>query len=234
MNKRNQEYHIGLDIGTNSVGWAVTDNNYDLLNIKKKNLWGVRLFAAADTAEGRRVNRSTRRRYFRRKNRINWLNEIFAEALFQKDPSFLTRLQSSWVSKKDHERHREHYNLFMDKNYTDTEYHQEYPTIYHLRKDLITNPDKQFDIRLIYLAAHNIIKYRGNFTFEHQKFSISEMNNNLTLQLQNFYAQLGAFNLSLPSDADFTKISSILIQSGNPTKKIDLIKSILKLDKDTW
>ena len=25
-----QKYYLGLDIGTNSVGWAVTDENYNL------------------------------------------------------------------------------------------------------------------------------------------------------------------------------------------------------------
>jgi CRISPR-associated endonuclease Csn1 len=47
MSKRSQDYNIGLDIGTNSVGWAVTDEHYNLLNIKKTNLWGARLFKQA-------------------------------------------------------------------------------------------------------------------------------------------------------------------------------------------
>lgn len=60
MTKKEQPYNIGLDIGTGSVGWAVTNDNYDLLNIKKKNLWGVRLFEGAQTAKETRLNRSTR------------------------------------------------------------------------------------------------------------------------------------------------------------------------------
>lgn len=27
----NTPYYLGLDMGTNSVGWAVTDKNYNLL-----------------------------------------------------------------------------------------------------------------------------------------------------------------------------------------------------------
>ena len=27
----NKEYYLGLDMGTNSVGWAVTDENYQLI-----------------------------------------------------------------------------------------------------------------------------------------------------------------------------------------------------------
>ncbi len=48
------EYYLGLDIGTNSVGWAVTNENYQLLRAKGKDLWGVRLFDEAHTAEERR------------------------------------------------------------------------------------------------------------------------------------------------------------------------------------
>ena len=44
-------YYLGLDIGTNSVGWAVTDENYNIERFKKKNMWGIRLFDEAKTAE---------------------------------------------------------------------------------------------------------------------------------------------------------------------------------------
>ncbi len=30
MNKSSEKYYLGLDIGTNSVGWAVTDETYHL------------------------------------------------------------------------------------------------------------------------------------------------------------------------------------------------------------
>ena len=29
------KYYLGLDMGTNSVGWAVTDANYNLLKAKE-------------------------------------------------------------------------------------------------------------------------------------------------------------------------------------------------------
>ena len=58
-----KEYSIGLDIGTNSVGWSVIRDNNDLIKKKmlikgngdkkyiKRNLWGVRLFEEGDTAK---------------------------------------------------------------------------------------------------------------------------------------------------------------------------------------
>lgn len=35
-NKVFGEYYLGLDMGTNSVGWAVTDEKYQLLKVKGK------------------------------------------------------------------------------------------------------------------------------------------------------------------------------------------------------
>ena len=35
------KYYLGLDMGTNSVGWAATDPEYRLLKAKGKDLWGI-------------------------------------------------------------------------------------------------------------------------------------------------------------------------------------------------
>lgn len=32
--RRNPPYYLGLDVGTNSVGWAVTDPEYNVLRFK--------------------------------------------------------------------------------------------------------------------------------------------------------------------------------------------------------
>ena len=77
--KKKQDYYIGLDIGTNSVGWAVTDEKYNLIkapiNGKYKNhdMWGIRLFEEGKTAAERRTARANRRRLARRVNRIKML-----------------------------------------------------------------------------------------------------------------------------------------------------------------
>ena len=60
-NHSEQEYYLGLDIGTDSAGWAVTDLEYRILRRKGKSLWGVRLFDAANTAAERRGYRTNRR-----------------------------------------------------------------------------------------------------------------------------------------------------------------------------
>ena len=43
------EYYLGLDMGSSSVGWAVTNEKYEILHAHGKTLWGVRLFDSAQT-----------------------------------------------------------------------------------------------------------------------------------------------------------------------------------------
>ena len=59
-------YFVGLDIGTNSVGYAVTDEQYELLKYKQHPMWGVHLFDSAKQASERRAFRTARRRLDRR------------------------------------------------------------------------------------------------------------------------------------------------------------------------
>ena len=89
------EYYLGLDIGTNSVGWAVTNENYQLLRAKGKDLWGVRLFDEAHTAEERRGFRIARRRRQRETARLGMLRELFSEEIDKIDPGFFARLDES-------------------------------------------------------------------------------------------------------------------------------------------
>lgn len=162
-----KKYYLGLDLGTDSVGWAVTDENLEIVRKGGKSLWGVRLFDEAESAANRRTNRTSRRRLQRRKQRITLLQEIFQDEINKVDPMFFRKME---LSKYHFEDRNQYFNsktiLFSDDEYTDREYYKQYPTIYHLRKDLINNPNKKFDIRLIYLAIHHLIKYRGNFLTE--------------------------------------------------------------------
>ena len=49
----NRDYYIGLDIGTSSVVWAVTDENYKLLRAKGKDLSSVfKFFTFGKSSEG--------------------------------------------------------------------------------------------------------------------------------------------------------------------------------------
>ena len=163
------EYLVGLDIGTESIGWAVTDLEYNIIKKNGKALWGVRLFPEANKAEGRRLLRTARRRLERRNQRIEWLRSIFSEAIAEVDPAFFVRMDESKYLEADKKTFENgmplgRYTLFADRNYNDINYHKEFPTIYHLRSALMTQ-NRAFDVRLVYLALHHILKKRGHFLF---------------------------------------------------------------------
>lgn len=165
MNLRNAEnYSIGLDIGTGSVGWAVLDENGELYRFKGRNTWGSRLFESADTAASTRVARALRRRYGRRYRRIQDLRAFLYPDMKEVDPDFFIRMNQSslWTDDKDF---TDPFTLFNDAGYSEKEYYKEFPTIYHLRERLVESSEKA-DIRLVYLALHHMMKYRGNFLIQ--------------------------------------------------------------------
>lgn len=171
-----QKYYVGLDMGTASVGWAVTDDKYNIIKKHGKALWGVRLFKTADTAEGRRTFRAARRRTQRKKQRIELLQEIFSDEISKIDMGFYQRIKESkyWLEdKRDINGNQPElpYTLFGDAGFTDKDYHEQFPTVFHLRNILVNEWTQKYDIRLVYLAIHHIIKHRGHFLFEGKKMS---------------------------------------------------------------
>ncbi len=218
----NKEYYLGLDLGTNSVGWAVTDERYKLQRFNNKDMWGARLFDEASTAAERRVHRSTRRRLARKKRRIQLLQELFAEEIYKVDPTFFMRLRESKFHFEDKKIGDKH-TLFNDDSFSDKEYYEAYPTIYHLRNDLMVNAEKR-DIRLVYLALHHIVKYRGHFLFEGQKFSVKGSFDGIISNLASYL--LEEYNFEIPS-GKFTDIELILL--NKELKIADKIKNLVSI-----
>ena len=195
-------YSIGLDIGTNSVGWAVITDSYKVPSKKmkvlgntskkyvKKNLLGALLFESGITAEGRRLKRTARRRYNRRRNRILYLQEIFSREMAKIDESFFQRLDDSFLvpDEKRDSKYPIFGNLVKEKTY-----HDEFPTIYHLRKYL-ADSSKKADLRLVYLALAHMIKYRGHFLIEGD---FNSRNNDIKKNFQDF---LDTYNAIFESD----------------------------------
>ena len=66
-----ENYYVGLDLGTDSIGWAVTDENYNIPKFRGNAMWGIRLLDSGETAVEYRSFRSARRRLDRSKFRIN-------------------------------------------------------------------------------------------------------------------------------------------------------------------
>ena len=182
-----KDYTIGLDIGTNSVGWAVIDDEFEVLDVDKKvkivkegktrgkkrptKMWGVRLFEEGQVAADRRLKRTARRRLTRRKWRLRQLQNMFYEPLQEIDDNFFARLDESFLQFDD-KAIKEKYPLFRTE-LEEKAYYEQFPTIYHLRKRLVDDKT-QADLRQIYLAIHHIMKYRGHFLFE--EFSLESDN----------------------------------------------------------
>lgn len=218
MGKR---YHIGLDIGTSSIGWAVMDDDFKIMRVKGKKGIGVRLFEEGKTAAERRGHRTTRRRYSRRKWRLNLLEEIFDPEMTKVDPTFFARLKESNLSPKDDRKQYSGNLIFPEKTKEEIrEWTEKYPTIYHLRNALMTE-NRQFDIREVFLALHHIVKYRGNFLFN-GNFQTGEVN------LSDRFDDINSAFISACGEEKAPQIPSELY---NDIQELLFDKNIRKLDK---
>lgn len=226
-----KKYNIGLDIGTASVGWAVVEDGTQKIIRKgtgknRKALWGVRLFDSANTAESRRGFRSSRRRYERRRERIRLLQEEFKDEINKVDPNFFQKLQES----KYHENDIINKTIFInaDEKTKVREYNEKYKTIYHLRKRLIDDDSKE-DIRLVYLAIHHIVKYRGNFLYN-GKFNVNDLN--LVSKLKDVFRELSEnisrFDISedVLDQIDYEKLKNIIMDKCKNDIKANLKKEL--------
>lgn len=212
MNLRNVkgEYNIGLDMGTGSVGWAATDEKGNLLHFKKQPTWGSRLFESAETAASARIPRGQRRRYVRRRWRLDLLQTLFQDEVEEVDPEFFIRLRQSRLLKEDRDADHANYRwpLFNDSDFTEVDYYNRFPTIYHLRKWLMET-DEKADIRLIYLAAHNIVKHRGNF-LRQESANLTAKNACPFEALKAFYEALAAWCDELGYQCGIDKSNEVL------------------------
>lgn len=225
MNVKN-DYFLGLDIGTDSVGWAVTDPEYHILRRKGKSLWGVRLFDAANTAAERRTFRTNRRRIQRRRQRIRLLQALFAEEMAKVDPGFFQRMSDSAFWQED-KQEPQVYSLFAGEDYTDIEYYKEYPTIYHLRSTLIQEK-KQFDLRLVYLALHHLIKHRGHFLFNGSIHNVTSFHTTFQTFLESLSDE---FEIELECDSEERFAEILKDKHSRKTAKCTDLESLCHIEK---
>ena len=237
------EYYLGLDMGTSSVGWAVTDNKYRILRKKGKDLWGIREFEEASTSAERRGHRISRRNRQREITRRALVKSYFADELEKVDPNFLIRLDNSKYYMEDKDENAKTPNvIFNDRNYTDKDYYREYPTIFHLRKELIENNHAPYDVRFIYLAVMNLFKRRGHFL----NSSLTVENASSSLELKDAYSEfinvidevmVEELSLNFPrnneiNDEKLSELKNILASSKISRKvKNEKIRGLLGVDK---
>ena len=228
-----KDYYLGLDMGTSSLGWAVTTPEYQLVRAKGKELWGVRLFEEAETSAGRRNYRVARRRRQREVARLGYLKSVFAEEISKIDEGFFLRLEESKIHIEDRsQNNKQKFALFADSEFTDKEYYKKYPTIFHLRKAMLENDGSQvFDVRLVYLAIASLFKRRGHFLNDliedGVEISIAELFTELKSKLSDMEIEWPSFDVSLVED----KISEKGISKSKILENVVQIVGITKKEK---
>ena len=194
-----QNYFLGLDIGTDSVGYAVTNEQFDLRKFRGEPAWGVTLFDEAQLNAERRAFRTARRRLDRRQARVLLIQELFAKEIARVDPDFFVRISKSCLAREDA---GTPHTLFDDFDYTDNQYHKQYPTIHHLLVDLMHNPNSH-DVRLLYLACAWLVAHRGHFLSEVSLENIAGLTNfDVVWKDLNEYIQSQAENTQIPWKTD--------------------------------
>lgn len=220
-----KSYYLGLDIGTDSVGYAAASKDYSLLRYKGKHVWGVTLFDEAQLNDERRALRTSRRSLGRRKWRVSLVQELFADEIRKVDPKFYIRIQESALWREDAQ---DPYCLFNDDGYTDKEYHQEYPTIHHLISDLMSS-DKPHDVRLVYLACAWLVAHRGHFLNDISKDNVGELTDFGTVykSLTDFICLQGP-EIVIPWDeSQLDKAADILQRKITITAKYKALSGLL-------
>lgn len=221
---KNEKYYVGLDIGTDSVGYAVTDENYNLCKFKGASMWGVTLFDEADPAEKRRAFRTARRRLDRRQHRVRLIMDLFAEEICKIDPSFFTRIKESYLyPETDNDKVR-----LFDSYEAQKEYNKKYPTIHHLIAELMKSEDYH-DVRLVYLACAWLVAHRGHFLNEVDKHNIDAVTdfNTVYNELVNFIERDGEYTLPWKETANLNAVEAALKNKPGITKKAKAVTEAL-------
>ena len=219
-----KNYYIGLDIGTDSIGYAAADESYRLLKYKGEPVWGSHIIEEANLKTERRQHRTERRRLDRRQQRVTLIREIFAKEIAKIDPDFYKREEESALLAEDASTSK---GLFTDIGYTDKEHHKSYPTIHHLINELMTDAAPH-DVRLVYLACAWLVAHRGHFLSE-----VSLDNVESVVDFKTVYDNLTdyfAFEIGCETawdNADPDEIEKILVKKIGVTAKERELKNLL-------
>ena len=200
--KNANNYFLGLDIGTDSVGYAATSESYEPIKHKGEPMLGVHLFEEVQSNNERRIHRIARRRLQRRQTRVKLVQEIFAQEIAKKDEHFYRRIKESALWREDA---HDAYSLFADEGFTDKEYYEKYPTIHHLIFELVKSSEPH-DVRLVYLACAWLVAHRGHFLSDVSKDHLSEI-----LDISSVYYDLiNVFPNSAPWSCSPEKFGDVL------------------------
>ena len=218
-----KKIYLGLDIGTDSVGYAVTDLEYSIKKFHGEPAWGVTLFDEASLATERRTFRTARRRLDRRQQRVQFIRELFAKEIASVDSRFFRRIDESRLFRDEAD---SDYTLFDDVNFTDVEYYNAYPTIHHLIFDLMTS-DEPHDIRLVYIAIAWLVAHRGHFLSNIDMDNIASIKD-FSIVYDEFMAFFRENEFAMPWDCDsVSELGNILKTKMGVTAKIKELTALL-------
>lgn len=221
---KNEKYFLGLDIGTDSVGYAVTDENYSLSKFKGEPMWGVTLFDEAESAADRRAFRTARRRLDRRQQRVRLLQELFAGEIAKVDEGFYKRIRESYLYPESEEQKVRLFGTYVEQK----EYVKKYPTIHHLINELMESQETH-DVRLVYIACAWLVAHRGHFLSEVDKQNVDKVTDFKAVyqKLADFITRDGGYALPWSEDIDLASVENALKAKLGITKKAKLLAGIL-------
>ncbi len=224
-----KEIFVGLDVGTDSVGYAVTDGEYKLIKYKGEPMWGSTVFEAAKTKAERRGFRTARRRLDRRQQRVALTQEIFAKEIAKVDDKFFIRIKESGLYREDTSVNSTYF-LFEEADFNDREYHRKYPTIHHLMLDMMQNKEPK-DVRFVYLAVAWVMAHRGHFLNEVDKKNVSKV-----LDFEAIYDDFMSCFEQPIWKAERAEFEAVMLQKLSITRKEKAFQDLLnegKKFKDT-
>ena len=239
--QKNKPYYLGLDIGTDSIGYAVTDETYKLLRFKGESMWGSGLFDAATPCQERRANRTARRRLDRRQQRVRLLREFFAKAISEIDPRFFVRLRESALFADDCTDPLDNQTLFNDPAFKDADFHAKYPTVHHLIVDLM-NDTTPHDPRLVYIACAWLVAHRGHFLSEVSLENVSALDDVTEL----YEEMMTSFSVGVETEdgetheagplweCDAKAFGEILAKRLSLTRKREMLFELIWGEKSNW
>ncbi len=220
---KKEKYYVGLDIGTDSVGYAVTNEQYKLCKHNGEPMWGVTLFDPAELAVERRSFRIARRRLDRRQHRVKLLMDLFAYEIAKIDESFFKRIKESYLYPESVDQKIRLFDSY-DKQ---KEYTKRYPTIHHLITELMDSTEPH-DVRLVYLACAWLVAHRGHFLSEVDKNTVEDVISfNSVWERLNNHITRDEHLLPWKCDIDIKNVADALKKKLGVTKKSKLLAQAL-------
>lgn len=218
-----KSFYVGLDIGTDSVGYAVTDERYNLCRFKGEPMWGVTLFDSAELADKRRTYRVARRRLDRRQQRVRLLMELFAGEIYAIDEGFFKRIQESYKYPENEGQKVRLFGTYEEQK----AYMSKYPTIHHLIDELMCNTQPH-DARLVFVACAWLVAHRGHFLSDVDKHNVESV-----ADFEAVYRDLADYikrdgrPLPWSDDVDISAVSDAVKAKLGVTKKSKMLSDAL-------